>query len=83
MRLTRVVLPQPERPNSATMPGVGASSSARRVKPSRFLRTDTRSILTTQKATHTPRQQLSRQQTQQAQEQRNNSEPQGHGIAAG
>src|SRR5260370_448639 len=38
MALTRVVLPQPERPNSATTPGVGSSKCASSEKePRRFL----------------------------------------------
>ncbi len=39
--LTRVVLPLPERPNSATTPGVGAANSACSAKPGQRLLTET------------------------------------------
>src|SRR6185437_15710431 len=45
MMLTSVVLPQPERPKSATTPGVGASSCANSLKASQRLRTETRSMM--------------------------------------
>ena len=44
MMLTVVVLPQPERPNKATTPGVGASNRASSVNPSRRLTALTFSI---------------------------------------
>src|SRR5437879_6001896 len=81
MRLINVVFPQPDRPNSATTPGVGASNSASRVKPSRLLIAATRSILTSQEPPYAARQQLGCQQAQQPQDQRQHRKPEGDRVS--
>src|SRR2546421_624445 len=83
MMLTSVVLPLPERPNSAMMPGVGAAKLASRQNPGRLLSTDTCSMSAAEQAAHAPYQQLAGQEPQQAERQRQRREPQRQSISAG
>src|SRR5580704_8194523 len=84
MRFTSVVLPLPERPNSAVMPGVGAANCAANVNPERSLRTATLSMSAPpQVAAHAPHQELGGEQTQQAERKRQQRQAQCRRIAAG
>src|ERR1700674_3334496 len=83
MMLTSVVLPLPERPNSAMMPGVGAANVASSENPGRFLTTETCNILAAQQAAHAPHQQLRRQESQQAQPEGQHRKPQRQCVAGG
>src|SRR2546427_9551634 len=83
MMLTSVLLPLPERPNSAMMPGVGAAKLASRENPGRVLSTETCNMLAAEQAAHAPHQQLGGQQSQQAECKRQQREPQRQRIPAG
>src|SRR6267154_4482665 len=83
MTLTRVVLPLPERPNSAMMPGVGAAKVASRENPGRVLITETCNMLAAEQAAHAPHQQLGGEESQQAESKRQHREPQRQRIPAG
>src|ERR1700687_4106805 len=83
MMLTSVVLPLPERPNSAMMPGVGAANVASSENPGRFLTTETCNILAAQQAAHTPHQQVRGQKDHQAQPEGQHREPQRQRIPGG
>src|SRR2546430_4744431 len=83
MVLTRVLLPLPERPNSAMMPGVGAANLASRENPGRFLTTETCSMSAAEQAAHAPHQQFGGQESQQAERERQHREPQRQCVAAG
>src|SRR6266436_1344809 len=76
MMLTRVVLPLPERPNSAMTPGVGAANVASSDNPGRFLTTETCNILAAQPAAHAPHQQFGGQKSDQAQPEGQHRKPQ-------
>ena len=83
MMLTSVVLPLPERPNSAMMPGVGAAKVASRQNPGRFLTTETCSMSAAEQAAHAPHQQLGGKESQQAERQRQHREPQRQRVPGG
>src|SRR6266480_372376 len=83
MMLTSVLLPLPERPNSAMMPGVGAANLASRENPGRFLTTETCSMSAAEQAAHAPHQQFGGQESQQAERKRQHREPQRQCVAAG
>src|SRR6202162_3831351 len=83
MMLTSVVLPLPERPNSAMTPGVGAANVASSENPGRFLTTETCNILAAQQAAHAPHQQFGGQQSQQAQPEGQHRKPQRQCVAGG
>src|ERR1700686_1448511 len=83
MMLTSVVLPLPERPNSAMIPGVGAENVAPSETRGRFLTTDTCNILAAQQAAHAPHQQFGGQKSHQAQPEGQHREPQRQRIPGG
>ena len=83
MMLTSVLLPLPERPNSAMMPGVGAAKVASRQNPGRLLSTDTCNMSAAEQAAHAPHQQLGGKESQQAERQRQHREPQRQRVPGG
>src|SRR5689334_8760536 len=66
MTLVRVLLPLPERPKSAMIPGVGAVKVASRRNPPSSLTTETSSTSAAQITAHAADQQLRDQQADQA-----------------
>src|SRR6266446_26971 len=83
MMLTSVVLPLPERPNSAMTPGVGAANVASSENPERFLTTETCNILAAQQAAHAPHQQFGGQKSEQTQPEGQHRKPQRQCVAGG
>src|SRR5215469_16207615 len=85
MRLTSVVLPLPERPKSAVMPGVGASNLASRENSGRRRITETYSMsaLTAEQDAHAPHQQLCGEQPEQPERERQDRKTQCQHLAVG
>src|SRR5215469_13813288 len=83
MRLTSVVLPLPERPKSAVMPGVGASNLASRENSGRRRITETYSMsaLAAEQDAHAPYQQLCREEPEQPERERQDRKPQRQHVA--
>src|SRR6478736_10447251 len=80
--LVSVLLPLPERPKRAMTPEVGAVRVAsRRKAPSCFI-TDTSSTSAAEIPAHPPHQKLGRKQSEQAERERQQSEPQRERISA-
>src|ERR1700741_1583359 len=81
IRLTNVLLPLPERPNSAITPGTGAAKVASSTKPARALRTATCSTSATQIAAHAPYQQFRGQEPGETECERDHREAQRERVA--
>src|SRR5215470_3149048 len=81
--LTRVVLPAPERPNSASTPVAGSTASAAKVKLPRVFRTESSSILATNTVVDAPRQRLRGDERDEGEDQGDDREPERGDVAGG
>src|SRR5689334_7667144 len=82
MTLVSVLLPLPERPNSAMTPGVGAVKVASRRNCASCLTTETSSTSAAKVTTYAPHQQLRRDESDETERERENGKPQRERISA-
>src|SRR5215831_5015160 len=81
-KFTSVLLPHPDRPNNAMMPGVGASMDTSKTKSPRcFLSCRLSTRLASESFAHETREEFRQQQPRQAENKGNRREPRGQDIA--